>query len=259
MATLNGGITSTSELIRVSGTPPAPGTYFTIDDEAFKANGATRGAQGRNFTRDYLAVDRGVAGTTKATHSNGATLTPYYPDAPGGGSGGVTVTDGTTTVNPATSIQVPAGTLTSPGGGVASVALIPTLLGPYRINFDDFQGTGGNFPIELTELPDGCLLLFSYVKTVTAWSGGGVSVATAEVGIAPTGDLTNGDDMFSTNLTNQRSNHGGKYYILNEGQVEAQAIEVITGTSLIVYLASINGTPSAGAADFYAIIAAPAS
>jgi hypothetical protein len=87
VATLNGAITADQELIRVTGAAPPPGSYLTVDSEAIRFNGATRGAQGRGFTRDYWSVDRGVAGTTKATHSNGATLAQYYPDAAGASGG----------------------------------------------------------------------------------------------------------------------------------------------------------------------------
>lgn len=45
-------------------------------------------------------------------------------DALVGGGGAITATDGTTTVNPATSIQFPAGTLADLGGGAAGVGLI---------------------------------------------------------------------------------------------------------------------------------------
>lgn len=87
MATLNGAISANAELIRVTGTPPPPGAYLMVDDEAIVFHGAARGAQGREFTRDWWAVERGVAGTTKATHLNGATLTQYYPEAEASGSG----------------------------------------------------------------------------------------------------------------------------------------------------------------------------
>jgi hypothetical protein len=89
VATLNGGIDASQELIRVSGTPPSSGTYFTLDSEAFVSLGTGPGPTNRDFHEDYVAVKRGVAGTTKATHSNGATLTPYYPDAPGGSGSGL--------------------------------------------------------------------------------------------------------------------------------------------------------------------------
>ena len=150
MATLNGGITSMSELIRISGTPPAPGTFITIDDEAMKVNGAARGADGRSFTRDYLSVDRGVAGTTKATHSNGATLTPYYPDAPGGGSGGVTVDNGSDPPAAVTRLVAPGADVSMPGTATLTQIVISTQdpgaigAGNIWLNPDAAPGTGSD-------------------------------------------------------------------------------------------------------------------
>lgn len=85
MATLNGDITADAELIRVTGTPPPPGSYLMLEDEAIVFYGASRGAQGREFTRDWWSVERGVAGTTKASHVSGTTLIQYYPEAESAG------------------------------------------------------------------------------------------------------------------------------------------------------------------------------
>ncbi|MBV9872489.1 MAG: hypothetical protein JO214_17895 [Frankiaceae bacterium] len=53
--------------------------FCTIDAESVRV-------VGRAIETTWL-VERGVAGTTPAAHSSGATLTRYYPDAPGGGDG----------------------------------------------------------------------------------------------------------------------------------------------------------------------------
>jgi hypothetical protein len=135
MATLSANINATQTVVPVSGTAPEPGSYFTLNSEAVRFLGTSRGPGGRAFLRTYWSLDRGVAGTTKATHSSGATLTQYYPDAVGSGGLG-SVTDGATTVNPATSITFPAGTLTDLGGGVVGVALIPQQY-EVIVNFDD--------------------------------------------------------------------------------------------------------------------------
>lgn len=124
MATLTSAISATATVIPVTGTAPEPGSFFTVGSENIRFLGTSRGPQGRSFRRTYWSVDRGVAGTTKATHSGGATLTQYYPEssAGGGGGGSISVTDGTTTVDPATSLSLPLGTLTDLGGGVAGMA-----------------------------------------------------------------------------------------------------------------------------------------
>lgn len=46
-----------------------------------------------------------------------------WSSAGGGGGGAISVTDGTTTVNPATSISLTGAVVTSPGGGVAAIAI----------------------------------------------------------------------------------------------------------------------------------------
>jgi hypothetical protein len=83
MATLTANINATQTVIQVSGSAPETGSFFTLDSEAVRFLGTSRGADGRAFLRSYWSVERGVAGTTAATHSNGATLTQYYPDAAG--------------------------------------------------------------------------------------------------------------------------------------------------------------------------------
>jgi hypothetical protein len=119
MATLSANISATQTVVPVSGTAPEPGSYFTLNSEAVRFLGTSRGPGGRSFLRSFWSVDRGVAGTTKATHSSGATLTQYYPDAAGSGGGGsISATDGMTTVDPATSINVPLGALVDLGSGV---------------------------------------------------------------------------------------------------------------------------------------------
>lgn len=153
MATLNGAISSTAELIRVTGTAPEPGAYFTVDSEAIRFLGTSRGATGRAFTRGYWSVDRGVAGTTKATHSNGATLTRYYPDSAsaGGGGGGVTVTDGDVDVT-ATSITQPTGTVKQLSAGIAQI--LPVVISesdPGAIGAGNLWlvGSGAGDPVQL--------------------------------------------------------------------------------------------------------------
>ena len=259
MATLNGGISSTSELIRVSGTPPPPGSYVTIDSEAIRINGAARGAQGRNFTRDYLAVDRGVAGTTKATHSNGATLTPYYPDAPGGtGSGGVTVTDGDHTVSPATTIQFPTGTMTDLGGGVASVGLVWRLVGPFRVTVGDVGLVNPSDPVNgipTLVVPDGSLYRAVVLAFTTFDQDCQLTVA-----IGPSGN----------NLAGYKTAGGqpaGVELLVDSGFANADNVAqnapkfAIADGAVTLYVAvwPLADSPTVGAVDVYAIIATPAS
>jgi hypothetical protein len=108
MATLTANINATQTVIPVSGSVPETGSFFTLDSEAIRFLGTSRGADGRAFLRSYWSVERGVAGTTAATHSNGATLTQYYPDAVGGvGGSGVTVDNGTDPPEAVTTLVAP--------------------------------------------------------------------------------------------------------------------------------------------------------
>jgi hypothetical protein len=123
MATLTGNISASQTVIPVSGDAPQTGSFFTVDSESIQFLGTSRGPQGRSFLRDYWSVDRGVAGTTAATHSNGATLTQYYPDAAGGvGGSGVTVDNGT---DPPAAVT----TLAAAGAVIAGdTATVPTVI-----------------------------------------------------------------------------------------------------------------------------------
>jgi len=137
--------------------------------------------------------------------------------------------------------------------------IVTQLLGPLHISFDDFGGTGGNFPVALAVLPIGCFLMAVFMRTTTAWSGGGTTTAQLAVDLAPTADLTNGDDYVTgLDLQNQQSDSNG-HVLINEVSDSAE-IGLVTGdTTLIAYIQSLNGTPTAGKAEIYAIIATPAS
>jgi hypothetical protein len=122
MAALAGNITADQTTIPVSGDAPTSGSYFIIGSEAILFLGTSRGPQGRAFLRSYWSVDRGVAGTTKATHSNGATLTQYYPDAAGGvGGSGVTVDNLTDPPAAVTTLVAPGATFDGDSATLAYV------------------------------------------------------------------------------------------------------------------------------------------
>lgn len=114
MATLSANINATQTVIPVSGAAPATDTYWTVGTENVRFLGTSRGPQGRSFLRSYWSVDRGIAGTTKATHLSGATLTQYYPDA--ASSGGSNVPDPT---------GAPDGQVPTTDTGVYSLTTLP--------------------------------------------------------------------------------------------------------------------------------------
>lgn len=79
--------------------------------------------------------------------------TPISPDG-----GGVSVTDGTTTVA-ASSIVMPSGTVTDLGGGMAGVGLVFRLIGPYHITYQT-PGIGSSEDgAVLAALPSGTVVI----------------------------------------------------------------------------------------------------
>jgi hypothetical protein len=102
--------------------------YYTIDSENVKVeNGPHPASSVSNPIPKYNGrrAQRGVGGSTPASHTSGATLTRYYPEAPGGtGSGGVTVDN---TVDPpaaVTSMTVPGAVLAGADADLTSVVTI---------------------------------------------------------------------------------------------------------------------------------------
>jgi hypothetical protein len=267
MATLTGNISATQTVIPVSGSAPQTGSYFIVDSEAVKFLGTSRGPQGRSFFRDYWSIDRGVAGTTAATHSNGAALTQYYPDAAGGvGDSGVTVDNGT---DPPAAVT----TLVAPGAVIAGeqatlAALSFQLIGPVRVNVGDSgakilnsQGPGAG-GVEIADIPDG--------SVVDAWiagpgwvsPGGGLTTILGYVGV---GSLAVWDTVGPLNGWDLMSPSGGQTVIseyfapggLFEAQRGVRAVADGDQTLIAGYQTNNDGTPSSGYFDVYVIIAAP--
>jgi hypothetical protein len=99
MTALAADMSSTADLITVTGGSGFDrGAFFTIDDEVIQFEGYERNqTYGRELwtvNEAHWYVQRGLAGTTAASHLSGAILTRYYPDAPGGdaiGAGSTTL------------------------------------------------------------------------------------------------------------------------------------------------------------------------
>ena len=90
------------------------------------------------------------------------------------GSGSpVLATDGRTTIDPTTSLRFPPGTLADLGGGLAGVGFFTTLLGPFRINWDDV-GIDSGFGIALGGvIPGGSWIWDAAAVIVDSWQPGG--------------------------------------------------------------------------------------
>src|SRR5437870_8708720 len=113
MTTLGAALNSSAQQLRVDAAVADPADFYQIDSEVVQL------LSHRQASAAYLAgdptlwrVERGVAGTTAASHLNGATLTPLYPQialsAVESGGGGVSVDN---TVDP----PFTAGTLIAAG------------------------------------------------------------------------------------------------------------------------------------------------
>lgn len=78
MATITADITASATTVPVS-EELVPG-YYVVDSENVVVTNSGYG-HSEFVDSHYASLDRGVGGTTAATHSSGATLTRYYPDS----------------------------------------------------------------------------------------------------------------------------------------------------------------------------------
>lgn len=173
----------------------------------------------------------------------------------GGGGGSVAATDGTTTVNPATSIQFPAGTLADLGGGVAGVGLVLQVIGPFHITHStpDIYG-GGSTTVEIAAPPTGCFVLQTMALFTEAFNGGNDLL---QMNIAPAGDLTNFTG-FAQIIAGGSVPAAVKALANDDAQPQRERVPIIASGDLISVFVAADTEPTAGAADIYAIIAAPA-
>jgi hypothetical protein len=116
--TLTAAVGVSDPVIHVSGgfrlPPGGPPLRITVDSEDMYVS-----------EPDGLVwqVTRGANLTSRAPHAQGANVSPQ---SIGAGGGSISVTDGTTTVDPATSLHLPAGTLSDLGSGEGGVGLVFT-------------------------------------------------------------------------------------------------------------------------------------
>jgi hypothetical protein len=250
MATLSANINATQTVIPVSGAAPQTGSFLTVDSEAIKFLGTSRGPQGRSFLRDYWSVDRGVAGTTAATHSNGATLTQYYPDAAGGvGGSGVNVDNG---VDPPAAVT----TLVAPGAVIAgdSATLLTTrLLGPFTVTSATPDIGDGAF---LADIAEGTIIVRTWAVTDTAFDTG--AILTIGLGSADFGPPDDDWDTLSYHAVDNLTGNPGRIF---ETPTPDGALPPRVGisSSTGVLTAYIAQAVTQGSARVYAIIATPAS
>ena len=222
--------------------------------------GTSRGPQGRSFLRDYWSVDRAVAGTTAATHSNGATLTRYYPDAAGGGAGSISATDGTTTVDPTTSISFPAGTLSDLGSGVAGVGLLLQVVSQ-DIAFDTPSITTSR-GVEVSLLAPGTVVIKAFPVVNTTFHGDADTAKLTILMVTHPPDLDDYDPLSTFDAVSELTPNPPDYLLelLLAVDVPANGTSAVAVTecSLRVNLGNDTNFLS-GQATVYAIIATPSS
>lgn len=220
MTALTANITDSQTLIPVdagltNGTFQYP-LYFTIGDEAIRVTG-------RVHETTWL-VDRGVAGTTAASHSDDAALTRYYPDSAASTGGEQTI----------------------------------RLLGPYTVNFDD---PGIDDYAEVGEvIAAGTLIVSAWVVITTGLvsnpAGDGHSIYVS-LGQDTGGMLAAYASVASSDVT-----IGEPIWINNDGTgIGGKRIGMVPsgGRHLNISMYPGQGVFTAGVVDVYALIAEPAA
>lgn len=143
-----------------------PGDFHTIDSETIVIRTANPATLAYGETSRYrVTAYRGAESTRKASHAAGATVAAFS-----GGGGGLSVTDGTTTVA-ATSLQMPAGTVTDLGSGVAGVGFLNLSLRTFDVSFDDVGFQDPNTGVLLWTPVDGEIIIDVWARIVTQFTG----------------------------------------------------------------------------------------
>jgi hypothetical protein len=260
MTILTSGIDTTQSVIPVTGTAPITGSYFTLDSEAIRFLGTSRGPDGRSFLRDYWSVDRGVAGTTAASHSGGATLTQYHPDAAGGtGSGGVNVDNGTDPPAAVTDFVMPGAVITD-GSADLSGVLQFRLLGPFTVTAATPDLGDGAF---LANIPAGATVIRAWPVVDVGFDNSALLV----IGLGSSDFGPPDDDYGNLATFDVASTNGNPGYEFSAAQLAIGSAgppsttasfigRAIDAAVLVAYSAQ---APSVGSCRVYAIIAVPAS
>lgn len=266
--TLRAAIGASDTTVDVAGADEVIGGYiYSIGSEYVEVRAgslATLGYGEAAYQR--MSVYRGVQGTTKAAHDAGAALTRVTP----GGGGAISATDGVTTVDPATSIVFPAGTLADLGGGMAGVSLMLRMLGPFSVAFDSpgLQETGGPSGVlsdgityvDLGPIPDGAFVLQAIARITTDFNGSASGNQLLQIGLQPEDDPDNNVPLNTWKAVDNTNAPAVYSESVDTAARVARVGFATAGAHLYVNYNNGGGTaPTAGAADISAIIATPAS
>lgn len=163
----------------------------------------------------------------------------------GGGVAGLTITDGVTSIT-ATSLRMPSGTVVDAGGGVAAVGLLLSLVGPYRVNYND-PGIDVD-GVAVATLDVGTLVVEAWLVMPVDFAAGGVFAAVS-LG-SGTGSLTEYSDF--------AQGTAGQEAASSAAVTHRPQFVVGSPRPLTVGVFPASGSFTVGAVDCYAIIATPA-
>jgi hypothetical protein len=200
-----------------------------------------------------IRVRRAVAGTAAATHAQGITLTPVYPEsATSPGGGGVTVDNQSDPPAEVTILELPGATL---AGGTATL-VVPRLLGPFRVNFDTPEVSTNGVELAGSAFVAGAVIIRTWAvhtDPAAAWNPAGsvefqvLDWATQTVLLSLYDPkLVGFPGQELTRISAQPTNLSDHPYVSPDAN------------SIGVYVDIASGTPTAGSADVYAVIVEPA-
>lgn len=190
------------------------------------------------------------------------------------GGGAISATDGVTTVNPATSIVFPSGTIADLGGGVAGIGLILRQIGPFAVAFDTPDISPPGLGAKVWDVPAGTLVLRAWAEIDPVWLG--PDTATMQIWLGPSDQWDDGTWLpisihsaknintiydLATGLVLQTITEGEPIFVAGAGQTTGRfmAGRAVTTNALGVYVTTTGSAAVGGSADIYAIIATPAS
>lgn len=185
-----------------------------------------------------------------------------HPPVSVGGS--ISGTDGTTTVNPLTSLRLPAGTLTDLGSGEGGVGLIVQLIGPFGpINFNTPHFTDDFDNILCVALSPGTLVLDAWVEVTTEFDST-VPYANLLVGLItgdPASDGSQGRNVHSQNSLSNITITPYLRFAAAQTAVElpCQVTTIDPTAGLFAGFNNSGGSVTQGSFVVYAIIATPAA
>ena len=172
MSELAENITANQSIVHLDDPLPTSKRFYRLGTELVEVTGRRirEGHDRQAPDGRIINILRGQGDTAAQAHDAGTEFEPYVDAYTAGspfvepGGGAIAVTDGTTTVEGVSSIELVGSTVTDEGGGVAGVAVKTRLLGPYTVEFDDTDINVDNILLG-DVLPDGAVVFDAWVVT----------------------------------------------------------------------------------------------